>query len=452
MKVIVIGMGEVGKHIAKVLVSENHDVTIVDRNAQQLARAEQQMDVMSFRGHGASLRVLEQTKVATADLAIAVTNNDEVNMLAASTAKKKGARRVVGRVKRQDLFDDRGQASYKALLGIDLVINEQVLTAIEIQRLIKTMGAIAVEYFADNRVEMIQLPVGENFDFLNKPLRDVELPNHCVVAGILRGDRLIVPGGEDSIQQGDEVFLIGTLESIPSVEKLFGRVDQRSGRKVIIVGGGEFGFAVAELLEEDGVDVVLLDSDKARCIELAKRLDHTVIIHGDGTDLALLREEKVENCDVFVAVSGDDEANLMSSLLAKHLGANKTVALVDKPDYAELYEALGVDATISPRLFAAKRVLKYVRQGEVVSATRFGEGKAEILEIVPAEGSRIVNKALKDVNFPKGAIVTAVSNEGEAFVPRGDDRIAAGSVVVVFTVPKARPAVEKLFRKGLFSF
>lgn len=452
MKVVVIGIGEVGKYIAAVLSKEKHDVIIVDDDTAVLAKAEETMDVLALRGHGASMKTLRQAKVEEADLVLGVTGKDEVNLLAAITAKQLGAKRTVARVSKRDYLGETERGYYHNLLGIDLVISVQILIANEIKKLIKSVGAIAIEDFADNRVEMMQIAIEDELDIIEKPLRDIDMPDNCLVTAILRNENLIIPGGADQILLGDEVFLIGTIENISRLERIFGKRREHSARKVVIVVGGDVGFSIARLLEREPIDVILIEKNTARCEGLSQALNRAVILNGDGTDLSLLREEKMQNCDVFVAVAGDDEANLTSSLLAKNLGAKKTVVLVDKPDYVSIYELLGIDATVSPRLFAANQILKYVREGEVVSVSLLEDGKAEILEIVPSPGSHIVNKPLREVNFPRGAVVAAVASDEGVFVPKGKDKIKAGNIVVVFTTPEVRPAVERLFRKKVFSF
>lgn len=450
MKALIIGLGEVGKYVAAVLAQEKHDVTLVDADAASLAKAEETVDALALRGHGASMGTLREAGADKADLVVAVTDRDEINLLSALMAKQLGAGRTVARVTNRAYLDDDERGYYHNFLGIDLVVSTQILVANEIHKLIKSFGAVAVENFADNRVELVEIPVTEDARVAGKPLSDLSLPENVLVAALLRHDKVIIPGGADVVLAGDEVFLIGRIENMREAEQLFGRTQQRRAHKVVIIGGGDVGYSVARLAERDGLAVTLFDESPERCDELAHLLHRTVIINGDGTDLNLLREEGVQNTDVFVATSGDDEVNLMSSLLAKNLGARKTVTLVNRPDYIPTYEHLGLDATVSPRLFAASQILKYAREGEVVAVSLLAEGKAEILELIPQEGSAIVGTPLMDLNFPRGAVVAAVATEAVAVLPTGRHVIEAGNSVVVFTLPDVRPAVERLFRKRLF--
>lgn len=446
MNIIVIGMGEVGKHIANVLSGEEHDVRIVDSNPDVLARVSGQLDAMSMLGQGAAPRTLKQLGVERCDLLIAVTSNDEINMLACHLAKELGARKTIARISGSEYLDG-GVGFYYNLLGIDLVLSPQILAAMEITKLIRSLDAVLVENFADNRVEMLQLPIKESRAVVGVPLKDLRTPRNVLVAAILRNEEILVPSGNDSLQVDDEVFLIGRTEDIGKSEAMFGHKEATPYRKVVIVGGGDIGLGVATALEGSGHEVYLIEWNKQRCTELAEQLSDTVVINGDGTNLSLLQELGVQRADVFVTVSRRDEVNLMSALLAKELGVRKTIALVHRPDYTAIYEHLGVDATISPRRFAAAQILKYVRAGEVVSVSVLEGGKGEALEIVVPERAPIVGKPLREVNIPRGAVIGAMAGPHGVVVPTGDTVIHPGSTVIVFTTPAVRPEVEKFFAK-----
>jgi trk system potassium uptake protein TrkA len=294
---------------------------------------------------------------------------------------------------------------------------------------------------------MMQLPIKPEVPALGIALRDLETPPNVLVAAILRDDAILVPGGDDSVQEGDEVFLIGRTEDIGKAEALFGQKEETPFRKVVIVGGGDVGFNVASELEGSGHEVYLIEWDRKRCDELAEKLSDTEVIAGDGTNLALLQELNVQNADVFVTLSRRDEINLMSALLAKELGVRKTIALVHRADYAAIYEHLGIDATVSPRRFAASQILKYVRAGEVLSVSVLEDGKGEALEIVVPDKAPIVGKPLHKVKIPRGAVIGAVAGPDGVIVPTGETVIAPGSTAIVFTTPDVRPRIEKFFKR-----
>ena len=446
MNIIVIGMGEIGKHIARVLCEEEHSVKIVDSDPDVLARASGQLDAMSMLGQGASPATLKKLGAETCDLLIAVTQNDEINLLACHLAKELGSRKTIARVSGSEYIEG-GMGFYYNLLGIDLILSPQVLAATEIVKLIKSLDASLVENFADNRIELMQVPIRDKVPAVGIPLRDLKTPPNVLVAAILRDGEILVPGGEDSVQINDEVFLIGRTDDIDATESLFGHKQKTPFRKVIIVGGGDVGLSVAKELDGKGHEVYLIEYNRKRCEELAELLDDVEVINGDGTSLALLQELQVQNADAFVTASRRDEINLMSALLAKELGVRKTIALVHRPDYATIYEHLGVDATISPRGFAAAQILKYVRAGEVVSVSVLEDGKGEALEFVVPEGAPIAGKPLREVNVPHGAVVGAVAGPQGVIVPTGDTVIMPGNTVIVFTTPAVRPQIEKFFAR-----
>ncbi len=446
MNIVIVGMGEVGKYVSRVLVSEGHNVVIIDVDPGALAAAEETLDAMVLRGHGANVKTLRQAGIQNADLFIAVTDHDEVNMLSAIRAKELGAKATIARVA-DSMYFDEDRASFAGLMGIDLVVNPNALVGLEMHKIVRSSNAIAVEDFADNRVEMIQLPVDEGAFVVNRQLKDIKLPSNTLVAAIIRDDDVMVPGGMDVIRASDELLIVGRVEQIPKVEKLFDRERRRFTRRVIIVGGSQVGATLAHALENDGIDVVLIDRDRERCAELSRTLRNSVIINGDGTNIDLLEEERVDQSDAFVAVSGRDEVNVMTSLLAKDLGAQRVIALVHKPDYSAVCERLGLDATLSPRHEVAKQVLKWVRAGSVVGITPVLEGKGEFLEFIAPADARIVGKPIRSIDFPRGANICAVCNRERAYVPSGDDVIEGSDRVIVFTTPRNREAVERAFRK-----
>ncbi len=439
-------MGEVGKHIAGFLASEDHNVTIIDSNPHALSGAEERMDVLALVGQGGSLKSLKAAEAEKADLVIAVTDDDETNLLAAYGAKSLGAKKSIARVSSRDYLDGES-GIYHNLMGVDLVICPQILSAIEIVKLVKSLGAVMVENFADNRVELIQLKLNEQLKVVGRKLKDIDMPPNTIIAGISRDERLIIPSGEDELLLNDEVLIVGKIEAIPDAENLFGKKQRGRARSAIIVGGGEIGLSVAQFLKGEQLEITLIEKDPERCRFLSENLDNVLIIKGDGTDVNLLEEVGVEHCDVFVSVvSEGEEINLLTGLLAKQMGASKSVVLANKPDYKDLYEKIGIDAVISPRLVAANHIMKFVRAGTVLSSTIIEEGAGEILEIVAPPTARIVKKPLKELNIPKGAIIASVAGPDGVMIPHGDDTIEPNSTVIVFTTPDARKRVEKLFK------
>jgi len=446
MNIVVVGMGEVGKHIAHYLSGEKHNVTIIDNSTAALAEAEEMMDVLALVGPGGSVETLRKAEVGKADLVIAVTDDEEVNLLCAYTAKQLGAQKVVARVSSQDYI--KGETGfYHNILGIEMVISPQVLAAVEFQKQIRSIGAVMVENYAENRIEVIQLPLDEQLKVVGKRLMEIGMPPGALVAGILRDDELIIPSGQDELLLNDEVFIIGKVDAIPRAEELFGKKKRGLARKVVIVGGGNIGFSIARSLQKENIDVTLIEKDKNICRKLSEELDNVLVVNGDGTNINLLKEVGIDSCDALVSVvSRGEEINLLSGLIAKKLGAKKAIVLVHRPAYQELYEQVGIDATVSPRLVTANQILKYVREGEIIGVSVIEKGKGEIIELLAGEHSKVIGKPLKEIKFPKGAIVGALAGENGIKIPTGEDRIEAGMTVILITTPEVRPKVEKLFK------
>jgi trk system potassium uptake protein TrkA len=445
MYVIVVGCGEVGRYISEVLLREGHDVVIVDNNREKLNRMENVLDARTHLGSGSSISVLKAVETERADLFVAVSNNDEVNMIGAALAKRLGCKRVIARFSSQEHLGE-ARRTYQNLLGIDLIISPKQLVSQDIVRLIRHPGIVAMEDFARGRIRMIELTIPAGAKFVFKHLKDIPLPPGTLVTSIQRGGEVIIPGGEDILTPGDNIFVIGDRESTLKVEKLLGRAEKKT-RRVVIIGGGEIGMLVARILERMRVDVVIIEKDLERCEELASELNETRIINGDGTNLEMLKEIQIEGFDALISVSKDDEINLLSGLLGKELGVKRTIILAHKPDYVQLYERLGIDSTISPRLVTATETIRFIKQEALSRVAILAEGKAEILESQVDRNSPLVGKPLKDVDFPKGAIVGAVlRGEDEVIIPRGDFQMEPGDRAVVFCRSEAMNIVEKMLR------
>jgi trk system potassium uptake protein TrkA len=448
LDICVVGLGEVGRHISSVLVAEGNNVIVVDRNKSALNAVELGLDVSAIAGNGSTLHMLERMGAANADLIIAASSEDESNMLACIFAKNLGARKVIARVsKPEHLQNDQG-VIYNCH-GIDLIVSPEMLTATEITKHVRSIGAVMLEHFADNRIEIVQFVLREKNKLLThriSEISDLYLSGKGLgIAAIVRDGELLIPTGEDVLKLSDEILLIGPSDTIESVGHHFGKRRRRSASRVMVIGGGDIGLAVAKSLEYLGFNVVVVERDSNRANELSAQLEKTAVIVGDGTNLSLLEEEGAGSKDVFVSLSPDDETNLMAGLLAKRLGCSKVIALVHRPDYGPIYEQLGIDAAISPRLLAANQILKSVREGEVVSTSSLANGKGVIIELNAAEGSPIVNKPLSLTDFPKGAMVGAVAGENGVFVPRGESVIKAGNTAIVFTTKQMRGRIEKMF-------
>ena len=445
MNIVIIGLGEVGKHIARVLTQENHNVTVIDKSAEAVTAIDERLDVRSIVGRGGSINTLKAAEIEMTDLVIAVTNVDEANILTSLIAKNGGAKKVIARVDSADYLPDSCGAN-QGLYGIDLVISPEILSAVEVTKLTKYLGARYIEDFADDRVALMQLKLKAKEDITDIPLARLKTPANLLVAAILRDGELIIPSGDTILIEGDIISIICKTEALDAGAAFFGSKEKIKAEKVVVLGGGEIGYTIAMLLERQKISVTLIEWNKQRCEELSQLLKSTIVINGDGTDIEILKQQKVWEADVFVAASKRDEVNLMSGLLAKELGSKKTIAIVHRPDYLPVYEHLGLDATISPRRFAANKILKYVRSGDVISVSDIGMGKGEIMEFAISHKSKTIGKKIKDLKIPKGTVLGAIAGSRGVVIPTGNDEVEADDRVIVFTTPKVRPKIENLFK------
>jgi trk system potassium uptake protein TrkA len=442
--VVVIGLGEVGRHLLRSLGDDHHDVVAIDSDPEALAYCEEHHDVMTMLGFGANPKVLEQARVGKADLVITVTDHDELNLVAALASKQAGAGRVIARVQGNDWIGDGAGMRY-GFLGVDVVINPRVLVAQELTKIARSHGATEVVELANDRVELVQVELSEDSPALQKPLSRLPLPKEALVAAVVREGKLFVPGGADVLRPKDRLYLIGLRTHITLAEDVFSR--RREARRVCIVGGGVVGQSLAEKLLKDEAEVLLIEEDLERAEALSETLEGASVIHGDGTNLELLMEEEVGRFDLFASVTQDDEVNLMAGLLAQRAGASRTAVLVQRADYTEIYRQLGIDVVLSPRTVASNQILKYVRASAVERLAVLEGGEAEVLELRAEEGSRVVGEPIHRLNLPRGTLIAAVIRGSDVTVPRGEHVLEHGDTVICLVTGPSRSTVERLFHK-----
>lgn len=445
MRIIIVGAGEVGFHLAKILSQERHDIVVIDKDREHIARVNESLDVMVVEGSGTELKTLKQAEASEADMLIAVTSNDEVNFTSCLLAGKLGAKKKIIRVNDPQFLSEPGGPSAEDF-GIDLMIYPEGLAAQEIVRLIRRSAATEVLEFADGRIQLIGIRLDQESPLLNKKLKDIvstykNLPFRAVA--IFRGIRTIIPSGEELFKKGDQVFVVAKTEMVPEMLRLAGKESQRL-EKIMILGGSGIGRRVAEELESE-VSIKLIESGKAISTELADVLTKTMVIQGEGKDLDLLATEGIIDMDAYIAVTRDEEDNIISCLMAKHLGVTKTIAHVEKLDYLPLANTIGIDALVNKKLSAANAILKFIRKGEIVSVATLHGVDAEVIEMIAQKGSAVTKKPLSSVDFPEGAIIGCVIHDGSVEIPVGSTQIKTHDRVVVFTLPKSIHEVEKFF-------
>ncbi len=446
MNIIILGAGEIGFQLAKRLSQEKHNITLVDQDHQCVTRASQQLDAFVIEGHAASHTVLKEAGIEKADIVAAMTNIDEVNLLACQIAKKIGVGITIARVRNPELTDTRFVLSPKEL-GADLIIHPEKETADAIVHLIRRSTATDVIEFADGKIQLLGIRIEGDSPVLRIPLKElgVRMGNPPVrIVAINRRDTTVIPRGDDVLVPRDQIFIISDPDYLSEYLKYTGKNDIRIDN-IMILGGGLIGQFVAKAFGDE-LNVKIIESNAAKSQQIADILPHSLIIHGDGTDIDLLAAEGITDMEAFIAVTGDDENNIIATLVARHLKVPRTIALVNKLEYLPLTPTIGMDAVVSKQVLTVNAVLRFIRYQNVASIATLPGIDAEIIEFVAQTDSRITQKPLKDIHFPKNAIVGAVLHLDQLVVPTGDTQIKAGDKVVVFSLPKALGEVTKLFK------
>ncbi len=447
MNIFVAGGGRVGFHLARLLSIENHDVTVIEQGAGPFEQVDFALDVRTILGNAASVLLQQETGVADADLFVSMTGADEINLIAAATAKGLGAKQVVARV--DDLVYIESNILYETILGIDYILSPNALSALEIAKSIESPGMVAAEEFARGLVQVRQLRVSQSPTTNGKTLQDVLPPGSGVLLGLItRKGVADIPHGDSVVEPGDLVTLIGRRDAMPHVQSLFQGTEQNL-KNVVIMGGGQIGMHLAQVLETRRRSVKLFDLDMNRCNLLAGKLHKTKIVCRDATARGALDQENVESADVFVATTNDDERNIMASVLAKEVGVGHAIAVVHQPDFAPLALKLGIDHAVTPRACVANRVLRLVHQRSVTSLAVLEEGEVEVLEVAVTSDAPVLGRTLKDLRnkFPRGALVAAILRDDDVIVPSGDDQVQAGDSLVVIATPDSLDPVVGLFHK-----
>jgi len=443
LNTVVVGAGMVGQNLAEALYREGYNVTLIDSRARPLERASESLDIQTLQGHGADMEILAQAGAKQAEFFMAVTDSDEINLLACLVAKEMGSLLTVARVTSTAYLGGK-RVFYRNLMGVDIVLSPENLTALEIAKQARAAGVVAVENLTGGRLQLKEVIADSGRPTVGSPLRELKLPKDTLVALLMRDGVAIVPGGDDVIRPGDAAFVIGRSKSMGDIEALVGKEVGKVSR-AIVVGGGGIGLAAAQNLANLRVDVRLLERDAERCEELSEELSKGVVLNADGTDIKALREAGIEGIDLFVSASGEDEVNLAVGLLAGELGANKRVVVVKRPDFTPILERLGIDRAISPRTLTANSIMRYIRRRKFTNLATVGENRTEILDIIVSSKGAVVGRSLEDVDFPRGAIIGAIVRGDDVIIPRGGASVEPGDNVIVFAGSDSIPRLEKIF-------
>jgi len=457
MKVVICGAGQVGFHIARYLSSEQNDVTVVDQSPELIGKINDSLDVQAFVGHASHPDVLARAGVGDADMLIAVTFADEVNMIACQVAHSLfNVPTKIARIRQQDyLRDEWANLFARDQLPIDVIISPEIEVARAIRRRLRVPGASDMIELAGDMVRVIGVRCTETCPIVHTPLRQLTslFPDlNITILAIVRDETLIIPKSTDQMLPGDEVYFCSETGKISRAMAVFGHEEQES-RRVIVVGGGNIGVNLANYLENDEYTVRVIELDKARARKVAELLPTTTIIQGDGLESEILEEANINQTEAIVAVTDHDETNILASLLAKRYGVDRAVSLINKSSYGPLITTLGIDVVVSPREITASTILQHVRRGRIRSVHSLRDGFAEVIEAEALQTSPLVGMPLREAKLPQGVILGAViRNDTTIIIPRPDTEIIEGDRIVLLAAAQAVKKVEKMFAVRLEYF
>lgn len=445
MHILIIGAGDVGFQLGKRLSQTTHDITLLEADSEKVKRAREQLDVLVVEGSGASFQALEAAEIRQVDVVAAVTNNDEINLAACRLAKKVGVGTTLARVRNPE-YTRTDFILSNAELGVDHIIHPEREAGEAILRLIRQSSASYSVELEGGKVQLLGLHVELGSPLLYTPLTELgtryQNPPLRIVA-INRNHRTIIPTGRDILHPGDQVFVVCDPSYVQTFKTLAGKIEKPLNN-IMLLGGGLVGQYLAEQLEEEA-NIKLIESNRQRSERLADLLRRTLVLCGDGTDLELLQSEDLAEMDAFVAVTGDDENNIITALLARHANVQRTIALVNRVSYLPIMPKIGLDAVVSKQLLTVNAVQHFIQHQQVAALVHLPGIEAQLIEYIAGDGAKITRKALGDLHFPENAIVGALFRDNRLVVPTGQTQLRRGDRAVVFALPQAVDELDHLF-------
>jgi trk system potassium uptake protein TrkA len=454
LKILIVGAGEVGFYIASHLTLENKEVVVIDKNPDAIRRVSESLDVQVVQGSGSSPVVLEEAGIRNAEIILAVTDSDEANLVACLVANMLSpSTKKMARVRDGD-FDKYHENLRENAPHIDTIINPEIEVIKTIESMMRVPGAVDVAEFADGRIRFIGIYLDKNSRLAGIKL--AELPEKIadsrpLIAAVVRDEELIIPRGNDRLMPGDLIYFISEKDKLPEILSVFDK-QLKPVNRVLIVGGGRIGYRLARSLEERAVYCKIIEKKPDRCAVLAEGLNKTIVLCGDGSDQVLLAEENIQDMDVAITLTNDEETNILASLLARRMGAKECITKISKFSYFPLMKAIGIEQVVSTRLSAINTILQHIRRGKVLSSIAIKGEQAEVMEALALETSEIVDKPLKNISFPKGAIVVGIIRHEDIIIPTGESVIQPDDRIIIFAIRQAIPKIEKILAVKLEYF
>ena len=448
MKIIIAGGGEVGFHLAKLLSFESLDIILIDTDKDRLNYAESHLDIKAIKGDALSLSLMKEAQVASADLFIAVTAEQATNITICALAKQMGCKRTIARISNFEFTKSKETISFQEI-GVDELISPEELAVNEIQQLLDQSAFSNSYEFEEGALTLIGTRLEEYVPFVGKSVKEAAsiFPDvHFMPIAIQRKgtQTTIIPRGDTCFETGDTVFFITIKEGVEELYKLTGK-KKTAIKNIMILGGGRIGYNTARELCDKKFKVTIVEKNKKKAFEIADLLPNALVINGDGRNIDLLDEEELSSMDAFISVTGNSETNIMSCLMAKTKNVNKTIALVENMDYFQLSYSIGIDTLINKKLLTANTIIRYIRKGDVVNMRTLNNLNVEILEFVVNAKSEVANYKIKDIDFPRTAIIGGVIKEGVGIIALGDYTILPGDRIVVCCLPRSISRIERLF-------
>ena len=458
MKLIICGAGQVGWQIAKHLASENNDITVIDKDFELVRRLTNSLDVAGVTGLASHPHILERAGAKDADMIIAVTLSDEVNMVVCQVAHSVfSIPRKIARVREQSYLAVDYSDLYRAEhMPVDFIISPEKEVANAAIKRLQSPAAFETESFLDGSAQLIGLKLASDCAVLETPLRQLsELFStlEAIVVGIRRNRTLFIPSPEDQLFAGDEAYIFCAQDDVKRIFEIFGKVEESSER-IIIIGGGNVGLEVALQLENNfsQYHVKIIEKNRKRAEKIADKLEKTIVLNGDGLDIDLLEEANIDKVDAVLAITDDDKTNMLSCTRAKASGCSTTIALVNEPLLTSLLSPMGVDGFISPKTTTVSSILQHIRQGLVKAVYSIGDAEAEVIEAQVLGTSSLAGQAVRDIKWPKGSILGVIKINGETLIPKGDTKIQEGALITIFALSKDIPDIEAMLQVGVDFF
>lgn len=436
MHIVIVGDGKVGFALTEQLAKEGHDIVVIDKNKELLRQLSEQLDVMVLPGNGASMKTQREANVGTADLLIAATSMDEINLLCCVVARKLGCKNTIARVRNPEYYEQ--MYALKQELGLSMTVNPEWATAREIHRLIRFPSFLKRDSFANGRVEIVEIKLRDDSPIIDIPLMQLQkkVGVRVLVCAVERDGKQYIPAGDFVLRSGDKIYVTASTNVLAALVKAL-NIGTRKIRSALLIGGGRITHYLSAMLIETGISVKIIEKNMARCEELCEALPKATIVHGDGTEKNLLLAEGIEQTDTIVALTDMDEENLLISMFAKHLNVPKVITKINRIEYSDVFRSMGLESAVSPKMLSATEIVRYVRSkqnatgGEVLTIHYLVDGQVEALEFEVNKNTKNQGKTLAEITLKPGILIACINRKGQIIIPSGQDTLEVGDTVVV---------------------